>query len=384
MNSKTVTAPQEPLSQLDAAFERHVCRYVVGIDLGTTNCAVAFMDTQSSKPLLEIFRIEQMVDFQTSQLSDTLPSFHYELTGSESSQINSRFQFSDGQHLSVVGVFARQRGVQMPGRCIASAKSWLCHTLVDRTSELLPWNADDTVQLLSPVQASRRYLEHIRRMWDRAHPGEPLAQQDVIVTLPASFDEVARRLTIQAATEAGLPNVILIEEPQAAFYAWLQRNQDSWTQTIGPGQSILVCDIGGGTTDFTLIRVVETKPSCTSPTSEPTLAATSIVAATDLSQSVGESLQATFGLHRVAVGEHLMLGGDNLDLALARSLEQQLLATSPDQDRLRPRQWDALKAQCRAAKESLLGPSPPATYKMSLPSSGSKLIENARTLSIEL
>ena len=385
MNSKTVTAPQEPLSQLDAAFERHVCRYVVGIDLGTTNCAVAFMDTQSSKPLLEIFRIEQMVDFQTSQLSDTLPSFHYELTGSESSQINSRFQFSDGQHLSVVGVFARQRGVQMPGRCIASAKSWLCHTLVDRTSELLPWNADDTVQLLSPVQASRRYLEHIRRMWDRAHPGEPLAQQDVIVTLPASFDEVARRLTIQAATEAGLPNVILIEEPQAAFYAWLYRNQDSWMQTMRPGQSILVCDIGGGTTDFTLIRVVETKPSnTTSPTSEPALSASATVAAVDLSRSVGESLQATFGLHRVAVGEHLMLGGDNLDLALARALEQQLLADSPDQDRLLPRQWDALKAQCRAAKESLLGPMPPDNYKMSLPGSGSKLIENARSISIEL
>ncbi len=384
MNSKTVTAPQEPISQLDAAFERHVSRFVVGIDLGTTNCAVAFMDTLSSKPLLEIFRVEQMVDFQTSQFSDTLPSFHYELTGSESSQVNSRFQFAEGQHLSVVGVFARQRGVQMPGRCIASAKSWLCHPLVDRTSDLLPWNADDTVQLLSPVQASRRYLEHIRRMWDREHPGEPLAQQDVIVTLPASFDEVARRLTIQAATEAGLLNVILIEEPQAAFYAWLHRNQDSWMQTMRPGQSILVYDIGGGTTDFTLIRVVETKPSTPLPISESKSSASAAQAAIDLSRSVGESLQSTYGLHRVAVGEHLMLGGDNLDLALARSLEKQLLAEAPDQDGLRPRQWDALKAQCRAAKESLLGLVPPASYKMSLPGSGSKLIENARTISIEL
>ncbi len=388
MNSQIVTDDhQEELSQLDAAFERRISRYVVGIDLGTTNCAVAFMDTHSSKPLLEIFRIEQMVDFQTSQFSDTLPSFHYELTSSESSQINSRFQFLDGEHVSVVGAFARQRGVQMPGRCIASAKSWLCHSLVDRTSDLLPWSADDGVQMLSPVQASRRYLEHIRRMWDRDHPGEPLAQQDVIVTLPASFDEVARRLTIQAAAEAGLPNVILIEEPQAAFYAWLVRHQDTWTQCMHPGQSILVCDIGGGTTDFTLIRVVETKPSAptshaTSPNLDPNTGES--LEAIDLSQSVGESLQATFGLHRVAVGEHLMLGGDNLDLALARSLEQQLLADSPGQDRLRPRQWDALKAQCRAAKETLLGQKPPVVYKMSLPGSGSKLIENTRTLSIEL
>ncbi len=386
MNSQIVTEDLlEPLSQLDAAFERRISRYVVGIDLGTTNCAVAFMDTQRSKPMLEIFRIEQMVDFQTSQFSDTLPSFHYELTESESSQINSRFQFSDGKHLSVVGVFARQRGVQMPGRCIASAKSWLCHSLVDRTSNLLPWSADDGVQMLSPVQASRRYLEHIRRMWDRDHPGDPLAQQDVIVTLPASFDEVARRLTIQAATEAGLTNVILIEEPQAAFYAWLHRHQNTWTNSMHPGQSILVCDIGGGTTDFTLIRVVETKASVPEPlATKPKATAPDSTESIDLSQFVNHSLQATFGLHRVAVGEHLMLGGDNLDLALARSLEQQLLADSPGQDRLRPRQWDALKAHCRTAKEVLLGPEPPAIYKMSLPGSGSKLIESTRSLSIEL
>lgn len=376
MNSQIVNADlEDPLSKLDVAFERRISRYVVGIDLGTTNCAVAFIDTQQRNPLLEIFRVEQMVDFQTSQFSDTLPSFHYELTAAESSQIHSRFLFLDGQHASVVGIFARQRGVQMPGRCIASAKSWLCHTLVDRTSELLPWSADDGVQSLSPVQASRRYLEHIRRAWDREHPSDTLAEQDVIVTLPASFDEVARRLTIQAATEAGLPNVLLIEEPQAAFYSWLHRNQDSWTQQLQPGQSILVCDIGGGTTDFTLIRVVESKSSNASPSDDG--------AATDLSQSVGESLQATFGLHRVAVGEHLMLGGDNLDLALARSLEQRLLANSPGQDQLKPRQWDSLKAQCRSAKESLMGPEPPAVYKMSLPGSGSKLIENTRTLAIE-
>ena len=139
-----------PLSPLDAAFERRKSRYVVGIDLGTTNCAVAFMDSQSAKPTIETFRIEQMVDFQTSQRSDTLPSFHYELSHAESNQIDSRFHFADGLHKRVVGMFARQRGMQMPGRCVASAKSWLCHTLVDRTSELLPWSGEEGVQLISP------------------------------------------------------------------------------------------------------------------------------------------------------------------------------------------------------------------------------------------
>lgn len=379
----------EPLSPLDAAFERRKSRYVVGIDLGTTNCAVAFMDSRSPTSTIETFRIEQMVDFQTSQRSDTLPSFHYELTDAESTQIDSRFHFVDGQHKSVVGMFARQRGMQMPDRCIASAKSWLCHTLVDRTSELLPWSGDEGVQKISPVKASRRYLEHIRRAWDREYPKDLLSEQEVIITLPASFDEVARQLTIQAASDAGLPNVILIEEPQAAFYAWLHRKQNSWMETMQASQTILVCDIGGGTTDFTLIRVVETNRTTGAQHTDAQIASESsgdnaIGRSPDLSVTVSDELQATYGLHRVAVGEHLMLGGDNLDLALARSLEQRLLAETPGQEQLKPRQWDALKAQCRVAKESLLGPSPPNAYLMSLPGSGTRLIENTRSLAIDL
>lgn len=381
MSGFEVSDIESTKSQLDQAFEKRLSRYVVGIDLGTTNCAVSYMDSQRERPEIETFRVEQMVDFQTTQKQDTLPSFHYELTHAESQQVDARFQFVDGSHRSTVGVFARQRGMQMPGRCIASAKSWLCHSLVDRTSELLPWSSDDEVKLLSPVEASRRYLEHIRRMWDREHPAQLLADQDVIVTLPASFDEVARQLTIEAAKLAGLANVILIEEPQAAFYAWLHRNQETWMQTMCAGQSILVCDIGGGTTDFTLIRVVDV--AAASAVAEANQSQKEPTNSVDLSDNVNESLQKTFGLHRVAVGEHLMLGGDNLDLALAKSLEQKLLAESPDQDRLKPRQWDALKAQCRAAKEVLLGQSPPEVYKMSLPGSGSKLIENTRSLEIE-
>lgn len=338
------------------------------------------MDSRKDKPSIELFRIEQMVDFQTSQRADTLPSFHYELSTQEASQMDAKFQFIEGKHKSVVGVFARQRGMQMPGRCISSAKSWLCHPLVDRTSDLLPWSSDEDVGLISPIEASRRYLEHIRRMWDREHPLNLLAEQDVVVTLPASFDEVARQLTLQAAKEAGLPNVILIEEPQAAFYAWLHRNQESWMDTMRPGQSILVCDIGGGTTDFTLIRVIETCKSSTLMASDAT-AASSVHS--DASAQVSDTMQATYGLHRVAVGEHLMLGGDNLDLALAKAMEQRLLAETPGMDRLKPRQWDALKSQCRVAKETLLGKSPPSTYMMSLPGSGSKLIGNTHSIAIE-
>ena len=373
-----IEASQSPL---DAAFEKKASRYIVGIDLGTTNCAVAYLDTSKNAATIEVFRVEQMVDIQTSQKSDTLPSFHYELTSTESMQIDSRFQFADGQHKSTVGIFARQRGMQMPGRCIASAKSWLCHTLVDRTSEMLPWSADENVKLLSPVHVSRRYLEHIRRMWDREHPSDPLSDQDVIVTLPASFDEVARQLTIQAASEAGLRDVILIEEPQAAFYAWLNRNQQTWTDTMRPGQTILVCDIGGGTTDFTLIRVVKSSGGQSDAASSPPSPSQGV--GSDESEEVNRSLQSYFGLHRVAVGQHLMLGGDNLDLALARSLEQKILGDTPDQDRLGPRQWDSLKAQCRSAKEVLLGASPPAQYKMALAGAGSKLIENTRSIAID-
>ncbi len=364
----------EPISQLDVAFEKKVSRYVVGIDLGTTNCAVAYVDTLNAPNRVEIFSISQMVDFSTSQPQQTLPSFHYELTHNEIGEMDALQSFRSAEHTSVVGVLARERGIQMPGRGIASAKSWLCHPLVDRTAKLLPWNGDEEVERLSPVDVSRRYLEQIRRMWDRDHPNERLADQDTIVTLPASFDEVARQLTVQAATEAGLPHVILIEEPQAAFYAWLQRHETDWVQTIQPGHTVLVCDIGGGTTDFTLIRVIASQGSAADPIDNPM---------GDASQQSSQTLKSTYGLHRVAVGQHLMLGGDNLDLALAKYLEQRLLAETPGQDQLRPRQWETLKAQCRVAKETLLGTNPPDTYSISLPGTGSKRIESTRTLTID-
>lgn len=373
-----MTANLSTSESLDQAFEAKRSRYVIGIDLGTTNCAVSFIDTSVLQPnggpaQVQTFPIEQMIDSGTRQHNETLPSFHYELQSAERSGIDSRFQLGDSSHAGVVGTFARDRGLEMPGRAITSAKSWLCNPMVDRQSDLLPWGADEDVEKLSPVEASRRYLEHIRRCWDREHPDAPMHEQDTIVTLPASFDELARRLTILAAEQAGLKQLVLIEEPQAAFYAWLGRHEQDWMERITPGQTILVCDIGGGTTDFTLIRVVD----------RTSVASTSIDER-DQSQSVSENLQKNYGLHRVAVGEHLMLGGDNLDLALARWAESQWIQNSLGGESLKPRQWDALKLQCRGAKEALLGLNPPKEYRLSIPGSGAKLIESARSVVMAL
>ncbi len=238
-------------------------RYVVGIDLGTTNSAAAFVDMQQLSRQLRTLEIPQVVaPFQIEGL-ETLPSFHYQTTPTEAETGALRLPWSDSDPSHAVGEFAREEGITQPGRLIASAKSWLSHSGVDRTAELLPWQGDADVDRLSPVEASSRYLQHVRAAWDHKFPQHLLAEQDVVLTLPASFDEVARELTVDAARRAGLAHVTLIEEPQAAFYAWLQRHEDDWQQQIAPGQKILVCDIGGGTSDFTLIRVRPAKRPAT-------------------------------------------------------------------------------------------------------------------------
>ncbi|MGN6135050.1 MAG: Hsp70 family protein [Aureliella sp.] len=348
----------QPLEQPDA-FESRPSRYIVGIDLGTTNSAAAFVDTQAqgnAAHRVQSFSIEQWVDYASREQRDVLPSFHYELTGEEASAISALA----GERLEyVVGTLAREAGSRQPGRQIASAKSWLCHDGVDRHAPLLPWHGDPGVTRLSPVEASSRTLLHIRRAWDRAHPDSPLAEQDVVLTLPASFDEVARQLTIEAARAAGLPRVLLIEEPQAAFYWWLYRHHANWEQVVSVGQTILVCDIGGGTTDFTLIRVREASPNARSATAE---------------SGDAETLQAQdrqrLSLHRVAVGEHLILGGDNIDLALARLVEEKL----PAGQRLSPRSWDMLRGAARSAKEQLLGIVPPPQFSLAVTTGGSRLL----------
>jgi hypothetical protein len=253
---------------------------------------------------------------------------------------------------------ARDYGAATPGRLISSAKSWLCHTGVDRTAELLPWHAAVDVERISPVEASSRYLAHIRGAWNDRFKAEPLERQDIVLTLPASFDEIARELTVQAAARAGLARVVLIEEPQAAFYAWIYKHQANWDQLVSPGQKILVCDIGGGTTDFTLIRV-----------RRRTLAR---------SASEGEG-DGKIQFHRIAVGDHLLLGGDNMDLALAQHLETKLTAGAV---RLQPRQWDALLRQARQIKEQFLSVGGPNELTVTIPGSGSKLIGGALTAKV--
>ena len=319
---------------------------MVGIDLGTTNSAVCYVDTYATDDstadawAVQTLSLHQLVAPGQIEDRETLPSFHYQPADGEfaSGVLQMPWQ-QETDHC--VGVFARDHGIQVPGRLIASAKSWLCHPGVDRTASILPWQGGDDVDRLSPVEVSSRFLSHVAACWNARWEDEPLADQTVVLTIPASFDEVARSLTVQAAQKAGLKRVLLIEEPQAAFYAWIDRHRDDWERRVTPGQKILVCDVGGGTSDFTLIRV--------------------------RSDSDGKVV-----FHRVAVGDHLILGGDNLDLALAYSLEEQFRREGVEQ--LTPRQWSVLVRVARQVKEALLSADAPEEFTVNLPGTGSRLI----------
>ncbi len=322
-------------------------RYVVGIDLGTTNSAVAYVDTTAATRRVRTFTVPQLVAPGVVEAREKLPSFHYQRATGEFSAGAMRLPWDKEEPDHAVGVFAHDHGAIVPGRLIASAKSWLCHSGVDRLAELLPWQGAADVERLSPVEVSARYLAHIRAAWNHHFPTEPLEEQDVVLTLPASFDEVARELTVKAAARANLPRVVLIEEPQAAIYQWIDAHEQNWQELVQPGQKILICDVGGGTSDFTLIRV-------------------------------GVDSQGKTQFHRVAVGEHLILGGDNLDLALAHHVEHKLVGDG----KLEPRQWSVLVQSCRQVKESLLGEKPPAEFVLSLPGSGSRLIGGSVQVSL--
>ncbi len=323
-------------------------RFVLGIDLGTTNCALCYVDTWQQDWRVQTFRIPQWVDLGQLEARETLPSFHYEFTPNESSGGASLpWESDDAAVTSCVGVLARDAGQRHPGRRIASAKSWLSHDGVDRSADFLPWHGDADVPRMSPVTASSRYLAHLRAAWDHVHGDAPLDQQDIVITLPASFDEVARELTIQAARQAGLRRVYLIEEPQAAFYAWIDRHRGDWSGLVHPGQLILVCDIGGGTTDLTLIRV---RPA----------------------GQAGDQVQ----FHRVAVGRHLILGGDNMDLAVAKLAESKIAAAGHS-SQLSPSQWDRLIQASRSVKEAMLGDERPPSYTVNLAAEGSRLLAGA-------
>jgi molecular chaperone DnaK (HSP70) len=320
-------------------------RYLVGIDLGTTNCAVAYVDTQGrERPAADIrnFEVPQLVAAGETAPLAMLPSFLYLPGEHELPPAAARLPWNEGTG-SIVGEFARLQGARVPGRLVSSAKSWLCHAGIDREADILPWGSKPEVRKVSPVDASAAYLRHMRDAWNHVFAsGEDsnrLEAQEVILTVPASFDEAARELTIEAAKRAGLTSLTLLEEPQAAFYCWIVSHQDRWQREVRSGELILVCDIGGGTTDFSLITVVET------PTGP--------------------------GFRRVAVGDHLMLGGDNVDLALAHHIEKKLGGARLDFD-----QWSALRSACRTAKEKLLGEGQPVLQRwpVTIAGRGSKLI----------
>jgi hypothetical protein len=329
-----------------------VAEFTVGIDLGTTNSALAWMDEGASAPGIRILDVPQLVNPGEVAARPLLPSFLY-LPGDLDFPAGSLGLPWDSAPPHVVGELARQRGAERANRLVASAKSWLSYGGANRTGGILPWNAPEDVSRISPVEASAAYLRHLSAAFDLAVAGgdheRRLSQQDVLLTVPASFDEEARELTLRAAHAAGLEQVTLLEEPQAAFYAWLDTMGDGWRRRIGVGDLVLVCDIGGGTTDFSLIAVTER--------------------------------DGDLALERVAVGEHILLGGDNMDLALARLLQQRLESAG---HRIDTAQLHTLWHQSRLAKESLLEDPAQGERPVTLLGRGSKLVGGAIKTTITL
>jgi hypothetical protein len=303
-----------------------------GIDLGTTNCALAHTVGDKYAPV-EGFAIPQLVQPGQVFAEPLLESALYLAREGEFAPGALDLPWRAGAS-TIVGRLAARRGAESLGRLVTSAKSWLSCTLADRNQPILPQNAPDGAPRVSPVEASRAYLEHLKFAWDDEHPDEPMDARRVVLTVPASFDEVARQLTEQAAKRAGLERAVLLEEPQAAFYAWLERHDD-WRERVQPGDLVLVVDVGGGTTDFTLISVSDKR--------------------------------GALELERVDVGDHLLLGGDNMDLALAHSVA----ARMPKLDAL---QFQSLWTQCRLAKESLLANAELAEQGVTVLGRGSSLI----------
>jgi molecular chaperone DnaK (HSP70) len=321
-----------------------MARYLVGIDLGTTNSALAYIDLQHRRggaPEIHKFPVPQLVAPGETAPRALLPSFLY-LPGTHDLPPGAAALPWDSAASAIVGEFARNHGARVPGRLVTSAKSWLCHAGVDRSAPLLPWSAPPDVARISPVEATARYLRHLVDAWNHAmSKGKDelrLEKQTVVLTVPASFDDVARTLTVEAARKAGLEDLLLLEEPQAAFYCWLATHPQKEASQVKPGYRCLVVDVGGGTSDFSLIQAVEQ--------------------------------QGELGFVRLAVGDHLLLGGDNMDLALAKFVEAKL----PQAGRLDAAQYGMLTQACRQAKETLLGEAAPASYSVAVMGRGRQVI----------
>ncbi len=325
-------------------------RFALGIDLGTTNSAVSAFElarTSARGRDQTMLAIPQLTAVGTVEAKPLLPSFLYLPNAQEFPpeglalpwHKKTKAALNEAASAPVVGEFARTHGAKVPARLVASAKSWLCHAGVDRQGPILPWQAPPDVARLSPVDAARACLAHLRAAWDHQNPDTPFADQEIVLTVPASFDAAARDLTLAAARAAGLAHVTLLEEPQAAFYAWTEQLGENFRKHVRPGDVILVVDVGGGTSDFSLIAVTD---------------------------RAGE-----VELTRVAVGDHILLGGDNMDLALAYAVNQRLAA---DGKKLDPWQFHALTHACRGAKEAMFADPKLARAPLVVPGRGSSLI----------
>lgn len=317
-------------------------RYSIGIDLGTTNSAVSYfnLDEASARGQQQtMLPIPQVTSVGAVEAKLLLPSFLYLANAQEFPAGGLALPWEPDRQDSVAGFFARTHGSKVPMRLVASAKSWLCHAGVNRLEPILPWQAPPDVARVSPLAASARYLGHLRAAWEHQFPECPLAAQDVVLTVPASFDAAARDLTLQAAQLAGLPNITLLEEPQAAFYAWIEKMGDGFRKQVKPGDVILVVDVGGGTTDFSLIAVT--------------------------------AKEGDVALTRIAVGDHILLGGDNMDLALAHTVNQRLATEGKKLDAW---QFNALTFACRQAKEQMFADDALAKAPLVVPGRGSSLI----------
>jgi molecular chaperone DnaK (HSP70) len=322
-------------------------QFVVGIDLGTTNSVLAYAELERQPPHIELLGIPQLVAPGTTETTMGLPSFVYLPTDAEREGGGLELPWETRPRV-VVGEYARRQSAEHPERTVAAAKSWLCHSRADRQRPILPWGAPEEIAKISPVTATQHYLEHLRAVWETSFPQAPLRDQQVVLTVPASFDAVARELTREAALAAGLPeNLLLFEEPQAAVYAWLADRGDQWRKHLRLHDKLLVCDVGGGTTDLTLVSVAEE--------------------------------EGDLELDRVAVGKHLLVGGDNMDLALAYLAAEKFTEQGV---KLNPWQSVALWHSCRSAKERLLSSDDETSHTISILGRGSKLIGGTRSIDV--
>ncbi|ARP38441.1 Hsp70 family protein [Vibrio syngnathi] len=327
-------------------MEHQAPKFSVGIDLGTTHCVLSYIDTTNEDARVEVMQIPQLTAPGTVETRSQLGSFLYQPHEHEMNA-GSRVLPWSSEPKALVGAIARNLGSKTPIRLVASAKSWLCHGGVNRRDAFLPAGSPEEVEKVSPLKTTELYLEHLKDAWNHANPEHQLADQDVTITVPASFDPAARDLTAEAARNVGFTHLTLLEEPQAALYSWIDNSNDTWRDEVNVGDIVLVVDIGGGTTDLSLVEVTQD--------------------------------EGNLSLNRIAVGEHILLGGDNMDLALAYRLKMKLAQEGKE---LAPWQVQAMTHACRDAKEALLNDAELQSVPIVVPSRGSKLL--GATLKTEL